>query len=703
MLIIALVGEIASGKSTFSDYVRSGYGIETVSVRDSYRTPGTKLDRLTITKRLDEEVENFRTEGKGFSGSRTDLGKQIVKSALDGRINVGNVEVMVVSDIVRLIELDYLEHLENVQLHIVEIEPLEVGTRSARHSGGEFPLDGDFLSREQFKDCDEFESGNSVSDKDDWRADLESVGRRANERISNDGEMEDFHRKIDQLLDRLGVQCDEPDQPGGRRAYVTNSDHRPNSVPRVRVLQRRYLASRFLEAFYSLKQAKEARLHDHASDTEREDEREVTRKMNASLEGLGIVGEGSEQELRRVLSPLIGPRHAVGEINNQFMYRLVKVFLEEEAAEALRRFKAIPYSTTQEEIIVGCLSDSAFLACHKALHEFLNDCQAEIHNYATSSFRTSRSFCDQRQKDGVSGVPRGLAVMRDGGIELWLREESDQILHDARKSAAEGPIPVIELIKNQRIIKLAQLDKSKVSHAIHDAMDHVWFFDLLERKGLLNSHQDLFADLGAPQRHDLFQRSGECVASISFGVRLFATALTGFSSLHSIREIERDFDMSVSKHGQLENRHLRAFERIKELANHPNSFESQSLAFVWSNYLVELNEQRRKDGEILRRSADGEWTPLDPRSLDYMAFFIDAHAELHDPKNKHRDSLLRVHVLLEEFFSDPGSLKDGYMVLKWRDLFSRSGEDLLGTTLPPRRIEWMTKHYGFTALRDSAV
>lgn len=703
MLVIGLTGEIASGKSTLSEYVLEQYGIPTVSLRSAYETPGTSRKMETESSRIERsKILDARVAAIDPGPSKTKAALQVIRQVVGPKIRAEHQsrenEVIVVSDITRMVEVRFLRELGFVsRFELVAINSLDFQVRWNRYT----KVQGmSLLDRDGFRECDGYESGErNVENKKDWVADIRTVSLSAKWNLCNSGTKEEFHAEIDAILATLGVNV-EPGKSNAR-SFVLNQVHIPNSVQRVRELQQRHLAARFLEAFYALETPQKAVKQGVSGLLEPDDELAVVEKMVGALKCLGIVESPRLTDKHRSLSSLIGPRHSVREISNQFMYRLVKVFLNESTTEALEAFKNLSFSTSQEEVLVGCLNETEFVKCHQALHEFLGSARGEIHNYATTAFARSRESCDRIQK--LREGTRGLKAMLEHGIHVNLMPGSFSEIKEAQSSAASGPIPVLEMIKNRRIIQLAELDNSKVSHAIHDAIDHVWFFDVLDRNGILQKHKALFERLGTPQEWDLFQRAGECVASISFGVRLFANQSAGFVPLHCVEEIERDFSVAVVANGGLSGNHLEAFSKIRDLAHNPRSLEAQSLQFVWSNYLVELNEQRRKDGEILEQVDGASWVPLDPRSLDYLSFFVDAHTELHNSKNKHRDNLLRVHLYLEEFLTSEEALEGSGTILKWSELSSPDVHFLKNSTLPVRRIDWMAKHYGFTALRDSAI
>src|SRR5690606_24385730 len=153
-----------------------------------------------------------------------------------------------------------------------------------------------------------------------------------------------------------------------------------------------------------------------------------------------------------------------------------------------------------------------------------------------------------------------------------------------------------ELAKNWLILTLSGFEGSKLSLAVHDAIDHMWTFDLAERKGLFSKFSDLFESIGNPQLTDIFKREGEILASISFGTRYWELQ-SGFRPILDTRSINEHL-ASLSSKGELSERHQRAVEITTDLMSEPESTEYTSLGFVLSNYLATLHEQRRRYGRI---------------------------------------------------------------------------------------------------------
>jgi len=155
--------------------------------------------------------------------------------------------------------------------------------------------------------------------------------------------------------------------------------------------------------------------------------------------------------------------------------------------------------------------------------------------------------------------------------------------------------------------------------------------------------------------------------------------------------------------GRLDAIHMDAYRTIKSLKK--GSMEWQSLGFTFSNYITELDEQRRKFGTIKQRDNKtrkiiGELDPFDP---DYLSFFIETHHQILSSKNKHRNDLFRFHILLEEYLSSYANGRipvDQPLTLNLDEL---RAIDFKHTTLPHQRIQWKYRNYGFTATRDAII
>jgi len=402
--------------------------------------------------------------------------------------------------------------------------------------------------------------------------------------------------------------------------------------------------------------------------------------------------------VERALGPLNTGRHFVDRINNQFMAKIIPCFTHPDADEALRKFREVIPNTIDEEMVL-LTNDQQFTEMHQALADHLVASEDEI------KAGVEANLIEIKRADGMQfngRVTRSLERMRDNGLTIAIDPENAALIKEAYERAGTGVLPVTEYVKNEKVLGVNGFMGSKISLAVHDYMDHFWMFNMLAETGLLDRYSYMFDSIGNPEATDIYKREGEIVASIAFGVRYFQTMPSAFGPLMRTSQIETHLD-DLLVEGALEPRHMEAYRTLKKMRK--GSMEWQSLGFSFSNYLTELDEQRRKYGKIKQRDPRtkkilGE---LDPLSPDFLCFFIDAHRELTSPQHKHRDDLFRFHILLEEYLT---SFAEG-KVNPGQALTVRHSElraiDYSRTTLPPERIMWMRSNLGFAATRDTII
>lgn len=400
--------------------------------------------------------------------------------------------------------------------------------------------------------------------------------------------------------------------------------------------------------------------------------------------------------LERALASLYAPMHSVSSVGNQFGTKLTPCFLEPDTESGLEMFRSIIPNTVDEEMAL-LLTDEQYAELHSRLAEHLAGIDGEVHEVVNPRLEAMK-VADRNQFN--DGVDRSLERILQEGMVISFDPARVGDLEVAHQLAGEGILPITEYVKNEKVLRVNGFMDSKISLAIHDFMDHLWTFDTIRKAGLLDKYSELFASVGNPELTDIFKREGEMVASIAFGIRLFQTMPSAFGPLMQSSAIETHLD-DLFVAGELEQRHMTAYRTIKSLRK--GSVEWQSLGFAFSNYITELDEQRRKHGKIKQRDPRtrkiiGE---LDPLSPDYLCFFIDTHTEIMSSKNKHRDDLFRFHILLEECLhatangEDPGPRR----IL----LGNLRGIDFRSTRLPVQRLHWMRNNYGFTATRDAII
>jgi dephospho-CoA kinase/uncharacterized protein YkuJ len=406
----------------------------------------------------------------------------------------------------------------------------------------------------------------------------------------------------------------------------------------------------------------------------------------------------------RVLSPLLAEVHAVHHVSDEFARKLYGVFSQNELFEAYNDYLKLECHTTDEELACS-LNQSQFTDCYQQLKQHLSSKNLQIQDQAIRNLRQIAK-CDAIQFDRTVG-PRSLEQMVKDGIRVEIKPGSDcETWLKALDLAGNGLIPVTELIKNERIVKTVRVPESKVSLVIHDAVDHLWFINLLDKRGIFNRYEIMMESIGNFTNCDIYKRESEMVASISFGTRSWTNYEIGYSPQFTVADIQRRFD-KLFDDGELKDRHMDAFRHVRFLASQPHCREAQSLGFVFSNYITELDEQKRRFGKIkVLDSETYEITgELNPIGADYLSFFVDSHRTLHDRKNKHRDTLLRVHVLFEHHLANRSIAESGeglsfhFNPLEWDDDILRRANE----TLPQQRLLWMARNYGFTAVREHLI
>jgi hypothetical protein len=387
-------------------------------------------------------------------------------------------------------------------------------------------------------------------------------------------------------------------------------------------------------------------------------------------------------------------------------------FLSEDDEKGLEDFRLLNPHTTDEELVL-LVNNDQFRTIKSGMAQYLESISDSMRTVvngrlalaATEEFPTIGSITsnDKYQFNGAE-TPRSLENVLTNGINISVDPMGLEQLRLAYEQASDGILPVTELVKNQQILGVNGFMSSKISLAVHDAVDHTWTFAMLKRNGYLDKYHGLFDSVGNPETTDIFKREGEMVASIAFGVRYWATVENGFEPFISSSKMLGHMDDLFDK-DKLHPLHMSAYKILRELGRSPNSREAQSLGFNYSNYVIELNEQRRKYGKIKQRDPQSKRVigELDPLGPDYLSLFVETHHELLNSDNKHRNELLRFHILLEEFLCANGSGRLGpedSLQLKAQDM---AKIDLSKTTLPPSRIQWMSRNYGFSAIRDSIL
>jgi dephospho-CoA kinase len=638
-MLFGISGSICAGKDVLAAILVGKYGFKSYSLVEILREEHEIRNKNIDTRQNRREFANERRQYHGAHYYVAEAYGWARKEMESAEDNIVLVGLYCQG------EVDYLiDRLQGRLLGIVCNEGIETRYEryKARRESSSSPL-----SFEDFKDVDKNENNGVGRDDTNVTQALEFAMHVFN----NDGDLQNLVAEVDEFAKNLGLEVLNPE-------YVAQPImHSDNGYRNNRELQVHYEAFEFLKEHFSMK-------------------------------GL------SKEEL--VLAPLLNPARCVREITNQFGMRIVPAFLSENVGDAWGIFREIIPSTTDEEMIF-LTNRREFEEIHMRLHQFLDERRDDIEYEVKKNIERIKEFDVTQWRSGK----RSVKEMRERGIEIRILPEHFEMLKRLQESMKSSQIPLLEVLKRDRIAEVNLIPNTKVGTIIHDAIDHVWFYALLADKGILKKYSKLFSSIGNPEKKDIFKREGEIVASIGYGVRYWAYVEAGFKPHVSIGQIAERVE-SYFDNGQLEDRHLDAYRHIRRLAKSPTMREAQSLAFVFSNYLVELNEQRRKHGPIKVQNEELEITgELDPWGPDFLCYFIEVHALLHDSKNKHRDNLLRAHIMLEQHLCSPSAAVEGNVLRIDADDLEKV--DFRHVELPADRVLWMSRNYGFTAIKEDTT
>lgn len=402
--------------------------------------------------------------------------------------------------------------------------------------------------------------------------------------------------------------------------------------------------------------------------------------------------------LDEVNTELPKPQH----LGSQFGRRLQTAFLSENPESGLEVFRSLSSHTDDQKVLLDS-TDEQFDSVWHRVKDFLLERQKSISDVVEARFTTdSRNGHENRSAFQNNDIyqfkgretSRSLALVLRRGLEISVDPNGILILEQAGREMEREGVPLTELVKNWPILSISGFTGSKLSLAVHDAIDHVSTFDLAEKSGLFSKFEQLFQSIGAPQRTDIFKREGEILASISFGSRYWERQ-PGFVPLIDTGFIVEHLS-DLAEKNELRERHSRAIKIVQDLE--PGTEDYDKLGFVFSNYLVTLHEQRRRYGQIKQRDLDsgqmlGE---LNPFSADFLCFLIELHHEINAADEERSKVITNVHTALEEYLQSVSQHKlDAGTPLVLRP-------SSLGT--PERLSEsdksWLSRHPQFSTIKE---
>lgn len=179
-MIIAFVGKFASGKSEAADYISKNYGGEKFKFSQPLRD---------VIKRLYLE-ENIDNLSKLSEALRSQFGEDILAQIANKEIDSYEAEIKIAEGVLRLQDIKYLRKASDFYLVSVTANDK---TRFNRMRDRKENAQESTKSFEKFKQQEHNSSNETIP----------QVMKQADYTLENNGTLEEFHQKIDNLMKQL--------------------------------------------------------------------------------------------------------------------------------------------------------------------------------------------------------------------------------------------------------------------------------------------------------------------------------------------------------------------------------------------------------------------------------------------------------------------------------------------------------------------
>lgn len=291
---------------------------------------------------------------------------------------------------------------------------------------------------------------------------------------------------------------------------------------------------------------------------------------------------------------------------------------------------------------------------------------------------------DRTQFDGIP-TQRSFNNVNQTGIRITALQEYIPLMQEAL--AMHPNKPLLDILKNKRILTVNGLTDSKVSYTMHDLFDHFWLYNKVEKCGFFTRYADFFKNLGNPHHRDIFSREGELIASIGFEYRLFLES-HDYAPLFTINDIKAVLSLLNTENQK------NAYNLL--LTEFTDSAKAHILTTVYSGIMIELMEQRRKNG-FIKIYDHGIVKSMESCDPEYTALIVEVCSLLGKLNSNTHKILLNIALLTEEYFRNVASkINEGFLTVTMNSIETF---DPIKSTLEPELIAWYKKHLGFAATR----
>lgn len=339
------------------------------------------------------------------------------------------------------------------------------------------------------------------------------------------------------------------------------------------------------------------------------------------------------------------------------------------------------------------------------LENIFNSCKNLLHdkNVITKAYNKleqQQFIADKGQQDNSSR--RTFEQLSKVGMVISVSEDKLPYLIE-RFSNYNGPVPILEIIKNEKILNLSGYKNSKVGLATHDFFDHIIFTSVLKDYKLLSKYDDFWKEIGDPKNTDLLARSGERIASIAFQIRkLMFIDLTKYSPRLNAGVENLSKLTNILENGKLKFPvHATDFEEvIKLIKDNKNDLMVKKVEFVLNEVLAEFVRENQANGNLKRLNYDnsiaGEADFFDPR---YLCFIIESCVCICDEeKIKNLQNILfKLDCFVESFLRNSISHSKP---IAWNMNLESITNFVPEDNLDEATVAWIKNHLGFTTFKN---
>lgn len=179
-------------------------------------------------------------------------------------------------------------------------------------------------------------------------------------------------------------------------------------------------------------------------------------------------------------------------------------------------------------------------------------------------------------------------------------------------SIDQRQVPLVEKLKAQRLVEINGFANSRIMYAVHDMIDHAWLFNMMRENGIMDRYADFLAAIDMEDSAFLYSRQAELLASIGFGSRRWAVAISQGEALvlgeHHIQSVLRSKDDPRAVHAA-------------DLLESMDPTQRTQAVFMVENMAIQFSDERRRWGSVKMRGNSRAATPLalfDPMHISIM-------------------------------------------------------------------------------------